>query len=82
VAFSDKSSASNLWFSNTLSSYCVKKVSKSFRPWKLGGSLISMPTHLTAQSILAHILMDTSCSLCCQFSNTVSESVVHEVMLR
>jgi hypothetical protein len=81
VALSAKSSASSRWFSNNSSSYCVKNVSKSFSPWILGGSFICMPTHHTAWSILAHLLMDTSCSLCCQFSNLVSESVEHEVML-
>jgi hypothetical protein len=65
----------------TLSSYCVKNVSKSFIPWKLGGSLTFVPTHHTARSILAHLLVETSCSLCCQFSKPVSESVAHEVML-
>jgi hypothetical protein len=58
VALSAKSSANNLWLSNTMSLYCVKNVSKSFIPWKLGGSLIFVPTHLTAQSILAHLLVD------------------------
>jgi hypothetical protein len=81
VAFSAKSSANSLWFSNNTSSYCVKNVSKSFSPWKLGGSLIYVPTHLTARSILEHLLVDTSCSLCFQFSNPTSESVAHEVML-
>jgi hypothetical protein len=67
VTLSAKSSANSHWFSNTLSSYCVKNVSKSFSPWKLGGSLISMPTHLTAWSILAHLHVDTSCSLYASF---------------
>jgi hypothetical protein len=81
VALNAKSSADNRWFSNTSSSYCVKNVSKSFSPWKLGGSLIFVPTHLTARSILAHLHVDTSCNLCCQFSNLVSESVAYEVIL-
>jgi hypothetical protein len=82
VALSAKSSVNCHWFSNTSSLYCVKNVSKSFSPWKLGGYLIYVPAHLTARSILTHIHMDTSCSLCCQFSNLVFESVAHEVMLR
>jgi hypothetical protein len=65
VALSAKSSANSRWFSNTSSSYYVKNVSKSFSPWKLGGSLISMPTHLTVQSILAHLHVDTLCTLSC-----------------
>jgi hypothetical protein len=81
VDLSANSSANSLWFSNTVSSYCVKNFSKLFSPWKLGGSLIFVPTHLTAQSILAHLRVDTSCSLYCQFSNPVFESVAHEVML-
>jgi hypothetical protein len=81
VALSVKSSDNSLCFSNIASSYCVKNVSKSFSPWKLGGSLIFVPTHLTARSILAHLLMDTSCSLCCQFYKLMSESIAHEVML-
>jgi hypothetical protein len=72
VALSDNSSDNSRWFSNTSSSYCVKNVSKSFGPWKLGGSLIYVPTHLTAWSILAHLLVDTLCSLYCHFSNLVS----------
>jgi hypothetical protein len=74
-------SASSLWFSNTSSSYCVKNVSKSISPWKQCGSLISIPIHRTVQSILAHFFVDTSCSLCCHFSNLVSESVAHQVIL-
>jgi hypothetical protein len=81
VALSAKSSVNSCWFSNTSSSYCVKNVSKSFSLWKLGGSLISVPTHLTVRSILAQIRVDTSCSLCCHFSNLVSKSVVHGVIL-
>jgi hypothetical protein len=81
VALSDKSSANIHYFSNTSSSYCVKNVSKSFSLWKLGGSLIYVPTHLTARSMLSHIRVDTSCSLCFQFSNPMSESIAHEVML-
>jgi hypothetical protein len=65
VALSARSSDNNLWFSNTSYSYCDNNVSKSFTPWKLGGSLIFVPTHLTAWSIHAHLLIDTSCSLCC-----------------
>jgi hypothetical protein len=38
VALSANFSASGLWFSNTLSSYCVKNVYKSFSLCKLGGS--------------------------------------------
>jgi hypothetical protein len=81
VALSDNSSASSLWFSNTSSSYCVKNVSKSLSPWKLGGSMIFMPIHHTVWSILGYLLMDTSCSLYCQFSNPVFESIAHEVIL-
>jgi hypothetical protein len=81
VDLSARSSANSLRFSKTSSSYCAKNVSKSFTPWKLGGSLISVPTHLTVRSIHAHILVDTSCSLCFQFSKSVSEFVAHEVML-
>jgi hypothetical protein len=81
MALSAKSSADSHWFSNSSSLYCVKNVSKSFSPWKQGGSLISVPAHLTARSIIAHLHVDTSCSLCCQFSSPVSESVAHEVML-
>ena len=81
VALSAKSSTNSRWFSNTLSSYCVKNVSKSFSPWKMGGSLIFVPTHISVWSSLAHLHVDTSCSLCYQFSNPVSEFVAHEVML-
>jgi hypothetical protein len=68
-------------FSQNSSSYCAKNTSRSFITWKLGGSLISVPTHLTVWSIHAHLLMETSCSLCCQFSKLVSEFVTHEVIL-
>jgi hypothetical protein len=81
VALSAISSANSLWFSTTLSSYYAKNVSKSFIPWKLGGSLIFVPTHLTVWSILAHVLMETSCNLCFSFLNHCPESVSHEVML-
>jgi hypothetical protein len=64
-----------------MSSYYVKNVSKSFIPWKLGGSLIYVPTHLSAWSIRAHLVIYTSCSLCFQFSKLVSESIAHEVMI-
>jgi hypothetical protein len=81
VALTAKSSDNNRWLSNTSSSYCVKNVSKSFSPWKLGDSLIFVPTHLTTRSILSHLRVDTSCSLYCQFSIPMFESVSHEVML-
>ena len=81
VALSAISNARSLWFSNTSSSYCVKNVSKPFSLWKLGGSLIYVPTHLTERSILAHIRVDTLCSLCCQFSKPMYDFVSHEVML-
>jgi hypothetical protein len=73
---------SSLWFSKTTSTYCAKNVSKSFTSWKLDASLIFVPTHLMTRSILAHLLVDTSCNLCCQFSKLIFESVAHEVMLR
>jgi hypothetical protein len=65
VSFSSISNAKSLLFSNTSSLYCVNNVSNSFTPWKLGGSLISVPTHLTARSILAHIVVDTFLNLYC-----------------
>ena len=81
VALSVISSARSLCFSNTSSSYCVKNSSISFTPWKIGGSLISIPIHLTMRSILAHLVVETSCSLCCQFSKLVSDPDAHEVIL-
>jgi hypothetical protein len=81
VALSAISSAKSLKFSNTSSSHYAKNTSRSFTLWKLGGSLSSVSTHLTARSILAHILVETSCSLCCNFSKPIFESVTHEVML-
>jgi hypothetical protein len=43
----------------------------------LGGSLISVPTHLTVRSILAHLLVETSCNLyylCSGLAGTLSYS--------
>jgi hypothetical protein len=81
VSLSVLSKDRSLSFSNTSPLYHVKNASKSFNPWKLGGSLISVPTHVTTRSILAHILVETSCNLYCQFSKNVSESDVHDRIL-
>jgi hypothetical protein len=81
VAFNAISSVKSVWFSNTSFSYYAKNFSRSFTPWKLGGLIISIPTHLTVQSILSHLLVETSCSHCCQFSKPISDSVTHEVVL-
>jgi hypothetical protein len=43
--------------------------------------LSSAPTHLIVHSILVHLLVETLCHLCCQFSKPVSESETHEVIL-
>jgi hypothetical protein len=40
-----------------------------------------VPTHLSAQSILTHLLMETSCNHCFQFSKTVSELEENDVMI-
>jgi len=40
-----------------------------------------VPTHLSAQSILTHLLMETSCNHCLQFSKTVSELEENDVMI-
>jgi hypothetical protein len=47
----------------------------------MGGSLISVPTHLVARSILAHLLVENSCNRCFQFSKPIYESEEHDVML-
>jgi hypothetical protein len=81
VSLSEMSRDKNLWMSNTSSSYLIRNSSKSLIPWKLGGSLISIPTHLTAWSIHAHLLVETSCRHYCQFSRPVSKSEAHDVIL-
>jgi hypothetical protein len=81
VSLSAISRAKRLIFYNTSSLYRVKNDSKSFTPWKLGGSLISLPTHITVRSILVHLLVETSCNLCCHFSKIVYESNVHDMIL-
>jgi hypothetical protein len=40
-----------------------------------------VPTHLTAQSILVNVLVDTSCNVFCQFSKPISESEAHHVII-
>jgi hypothetical protein len=81
VSLSVISRAKILLFYNTSSSYHVNNPSKSFTPWKLGGKIISVPTHLIARSILAHLLVETSCNICFQFCKLVSKSDMHGVVL-
>jgi hypothetical protein len=65
--------------STTQTHYKINSI--GVNPLYLGGSTILVPIHLNAQVIQAHFLVDTSCSLCFQFSKASSESDVHELIL-
>jgi hypothetical protein len=65
----------------TLYSKSDKKVSKGFRPSKVGKLLTVVPIHHTSLVNLAHLLVDTSYILFFQFSSNSSESYEHALSL-
>jgi hypothetical protein len=82
VALKVSSIASNLYCIGTLSSKYDKKVSKGFRPANVGKLLTVVPIQRTSLVSLAHILVDTSYILFCQFSSASSEYDEHVLSLR
>jgi hypothetical protein len=82
VSFKASSIANNLCCVGTLSSNSDKKVSKGFKPSKVGKLLTVVPIQRTSLVNLAHILVDTSYILFCQFSSASSESDEHALSLR
>jgi hypothetical protein len=81
VAFKMTSSANNLYCSSTCNSNAFINTLISVIPLYLGGSYSYVPIQRKDRFIHAHILVDTSCILYCQFSRPTSESDVHELKL-
>jgi hypothetical protein len=82
VAFKASSIANNLCCLGTLSSKSDKKFSKGFRPSKVGKLLTVVPIERTSLVSLAHLLVDTSYILLCQFPSASSKSDEHVLSLR
>jgi hypothetical protein len=82
VAFNASSITNNLFCIGTLSSKSDKKVTKGFRPSKVGRLLTVVPIHRTSLVNLAHLLVDTSYILFYQFYSASSESDEHALSLR
>ena len=81
VDFKASSITKNLCCIGTLSSKSDKKVSKGFKPSKVGKLLIVVPIQQSSLVNLAHLLVDTSYILFCQFSSASSESNEHVLSL-
>jgi hypothetical protein len=81
VAFKASSIANNRCCVGTLSSNYDKKVSKGFRPSNVGKLLTVVSIQCTSLVNIAHILVDTSYILFCQFSSASSESDEHALSL-
>jgi hypothetical protein len=82
VAFKASSISNNRFCIGTLSSKSDKKVSKGFRTSKVGKLLIVVSIQRTSLINIAHLLVDTSYILFCQFSSASSESDEHAFSLR
>jgi hypothetical protein len=82
VSFRASSITNSLCCIGTLSSKSDKKVSKGFRPSKVGKLLTVVSIQRTSLVSLAHLLVDTSYILFCQFSSASSESDEHTLSLR
>jgi hypothetical protein len=82
VAFKASSITKNICCVGTLALNSDKKVSKGFRPSKVGKLLVVVPIQRTSLVNLAHLLIDTSYILFCQFSNDSFESDEHALSLR
>jgi hypothetical protein len=82
VALKASSIAKNHCCIGTLSSKSDKKVSKGFRPSKVGKLLTVVPIQRTSLVNLAHLLIYTSYILLYQFSSASSESDEHALSLR
>jgi hypothetical protein len=72
VSFKASSISKKFCCIGTLSSKSNKKVSNRFRPSKVGKLLIVVSIHHTSLDNLAHLLIDTSYILFCQFSSASS----------
>lgn len=81
VDFNATSKANNLYFSTTIASNFIMKVATLVNPSKCGNSHTSVPIQCNDLVILAHLLVETSCNLCCQFSRPSSESDEQELIL-
>jgi hypothetical protein len=81
VALRASSITNSLCFIGRLSSNSDKKVSKGFRPSKVGNLLIVLSIQRTYLVSLAHLLVDTSYILFCQFSSASFESDEHALSL-
>jgi hypothetical protein len=81
VSFRASSITSNLCCIGTLSSKSDKKVSKGFRPSKVGKLLTVVPIQRTSLVNIEHLLVDTSYILFFQFSSDSSESDEHVLSL-
>jgi hypothetical protein len=81
VDFRASSIANSLCCIGTLSSKSDKKVSKGFRPSKVGKLLTIVLIQRTSLVSLAHLLVDTSYILFCQFPSASSESDEHALSL-
>jgi hypothetical protein len=81
VDFKASSISNNLCCVGTLSSKSYKKDYKGFRPSKVGRLLIVVLIQRTSLVNLAHLLVDTSYILFCQFSSSSSESNEQALLL-
>jgi hypothetical protein len=81
VSFKASSIAKNLYWVGTLASNYDKKVSKQFRPSKVGKLLTGVLIQRTSLVTIAHLLVDTSYILFCQFSIDSSEYDEHALSL-
>jgi hypothetical protein len=82
VSFKASSISNNLYCDDTLSSKYDKKVSKGFRPSKVGKLLTVVSIQRTSLVNLAHLLVDTSYILLYQLSSASSKSDEHALSLR
>jgi hypothetical protein len=81
VAFKASSISINLYCVGTLSSNFDKKVSKGYRPSKVGKLLTIVQIQGTYLVNLAHILVENSYILFYQFSSASSKSDEHALSL-
>jgi hypothetical protein len=82
VVYKASSIANNLCCIGTVAYNSDKKVSKGFRPSKVGKLLTIVSIQRNSLVNLAHLLVDTSYILFCQFSSAYFESDEHALSLR
>jgi hypothetical protein len=81
IPFKASSSANNLYCTSTIPSNSNRNVSKLFKPSNVGRLLTFVPIQRTTLVNLAHLYVETSYIMFCQFSNASSESDEHALSL-